>query len=526
VNTPTSRFSYRRDRRTGRVSRTAYLAESVCVCEPLEDRKLMSATWTTLAQLPTDSAPRATAADLAGNIYVLSNGPSETLQERTLGSSAFTTIYPTNVAPYPIAIATDKAGNLFVATISTNSLTPPQTLQIYERREGGTTFSPIGSPVADHFTVGIFECTMATDTTGDVYVAANTVVTTTVKGATTTTMYGNVIKLAPDATSPTGFNQSTIYRAANIEIHSIAAAGSGASASVVLMAVNENPSTSAWLTINSRDGGASWAQPQSYVFDPSNITVANAIAADSAGVFYVVGYGRKSTTTTTLTGYDRKHQPIYTTTSVLTADWIVRKSIDGGITWTTIDDYVMSPAPRNSASAIAIDPSGVLYVGGDATNASGVLDSVVRTNAGGTWSTTLVKPAGSGEGDVRGYCMMIADSFGNIFAAGVGTSPIVHELPAAPSLLTASPDSLLPSSQINLTWTNAAGSDETGFAIYRSSDGGATFALVATVGAGVTAYSDSGLTAGTTYSYYVVTLLNSDGTSSPSNTATATTALA
>jgi hypothetical protein len=509
-------MSHRRHRRS---CRRSCRGSATALIESLEGRKLMSASWTTLTQLPTDSAYRGSAADPAGNIYILNH--LEMLLERTPGSSAFTTIYPFNVSPYAIAVATDKTGNLFVATIDTNSLTPPQTLRIYERRAGGTTFSPIGSPVSDRFGAGIFECTMATDATGNVYVAANTTVVATDKNTSTTTYYGNVLKLAPDAASPTGYDQSTVYRAPNIEIHGIAAAGSGASASVVLMAVNENPQTSAWLTINSRNGGASWAQPQSYVFDPSNITVANAIAADSAGVFYVVGYGRKSTTTT-LTGYDKKHQPIYTTTSVLTADWIVRKSIDGGTTWTTIDDYVMSPAPRNSASAITIDPSGVLYVGGDATNAGGVLDSVVRTNAGGSWSDTLVKPAGSGEGGARGYDLMVADSFGNIFAAGDGTSPNVHELPAAPACLSASPDVLLPSTQINLSWINAAGSNQTGFAIYRSSDGGATFLLVATVSAGVTAYSDSGLTAGTTYSYYVVTLLNSDGASNPSNTATGT----
>lgn len=502
-------------------AKSSNAASSRARLEPLERRCLMSASWTTLTQLPTDSAYRGTAADPAGNIYVLNH--LEMLQERTPGSSAFTTIYPVNVSPYPIAIATDKAGNLFVGTISTNSLIPPQTLQIYERRAGGTTFSPIGSPVSDRFGGGIFECTMATDATGDVYVATNPTVVTTVRKTTTVTQYADVLKLTPDAASPTGYDQSTTYRAANVEIHSIAAAGSGASASVVLMTTNSTNPQNSWVTIDSRDGGASWAQPQSYLFDPSSTTVAMAIAADNAGDFWVVGRGQKVTTTTTLTGYDRKHQPIYTTTSVLSTDWIVRKSIDGGATWTTDDDFVMFAAHRDTASSIAIDPSGAVYVGGGATDDGGVLDSIVRTNAGGSWSTSLVKHALNGEGDARGYAVMMADAFGNIFATSIGASPLVHELPAAPALLSAAPDPLQPSTQINLTFNNRANPDLTGFQLFRSTNGGA-FTAIATLAANATTFADSNLSSGTSYSYYLVSLLNQDGSSNPSNILAVTTA--
>jgi transcriptional regulator CtsR len=95
--------------------------------------------------------------------------------------------------------------------------------------------------------------------------------------------------------------------------------------------------------------------------------------------------------------------------------------------------------------------------------------------------------------------------------AGGGT------VPAAPSNLSASAAS---SSQINLAWTDNAG-DETGFSIERSTGGGA-YAQIATVGANVTSYQNTGLTASTTYSYRV-RASNAAGFSAYSNTSSATT---
>jgi LmbE family N-acetylglucosaminyl deacetylase len=92
--------------------------------------------------------------------------------------------------------------------------------------------------------------------------------------------------------------------------------------------------------------------------------------------------------------------------------------------------------------------------------------------------------------------------------------------PAAPSGLTATATS---SSQINLAWVDNA-TNETGYSIERSTDG-TTFTVVATLGANVTTYANTGLAAATTYSYRV-RAANSAGTSAYSNTATATTSAA
>ncbi|MBN1642087.1 MAG: protease inhibitor I42 family protein [Anaerolineae bacterium] len=91
--------------------------------------------------------------------------------------------------------------------------------------------------------------------------------------------------------------------------------------------------------------------------------------------------------------------------------------------------------------------------------------------------------------------------------------------PAAPINLAAAAVS---ESQINLAWTDNAG-DETGFKIERCTGAGCNdFSQIATVGANVTSYSNTGLAAATSYSYRV-RATNGAGDSDYSNTASATT---
>jgi subtilisin family serine protease len=101
----------------------------------------------------------------------------------------------------------------------------------------------------------------------------------------------------------------------------------------------------------------------------------------------------------------------------------------------------------------------------------------------------------------------------------LGGPPPPPTPPAAPTALSASAVS---SSQINLAWTDNA-NNEDGFKIERCQGAGCTnFAQIATVGANVTSYSNTGLTASTDYSYRV-RANNSAGDSDYSNTASATT---
>ncbi|MBI5343562.1 MAG: hypothetical protein HZB63_09700 [Deltaproteobacteria bacterium] len=109
-----------------------------------------------------------------------------------------------------------------------------------------------------------------------------------------------------------------------------------------------------------------------------------------------------------------------------------------------------------------------------------------------------------------GFPTMTADSgFSNI--ASITTIP---PTPAAPTNLAAT---ILSSTQIRLNWTDAS-NNETGFAVWRSINGGA-FAQIAAVGPNVTTFTNGGRIAGNTYAYYV-TAVNAAGASLPSNTVT------
>ena len=93
--------------------------------------------------------------------------------------------------------------------------------------------------------------------------------------------------------------------------------------------------------------------------------------------------------------------------------------------------------------------------------------------------------------------------------------------PTAPSGLTATAAS---SSQINLSWTDLA-STETGFKIERKTGSAGTYAQIGTVGANITTYNDTGLTASTLY-YYRVRATNGTGDSAYTSEASATTSAA
>jgi predicted phage tail protein len=104
--------------------------------------------------------------------------------------------------------------------------------------------------------------------------------------------------------------------------------------------------------------------------------------------------------------------------------------------------------------------------------------------------------------------------FDPVLIPGSGGTP-----PAAPTNLTAAAVSI---TQINLTWTDNA-SNETGFKIERCKGSTCTnFSQIATVGANVTSYQNTGLSGNTTYRYRV-RAYNAAGNSAYSNIAQATT---
>src|SRR5439155_1510981 len=105
-------------------------------------------------------------------------------------------------------------------------------------------------------------------------------------------------------------------------------------------------------------------------------------------------------------------------------------------------------------------------------------------------------------------------------ATAIGSGPTRRPAPRAPPTHPAA--TAVSSRQIDLAWTDNA-TNEDGFRIERCQGVGCTtFTEITTVGANVTTYQNTALTLDISYSYRV-RAYNAAGTSSYSNTATATT---
>jgi parallel beta-helix repeat protein/predicted outer membrane repeat protein len=154
------------------------------------------------------------------------------------------------------------------------------------------------------------------------------------------------------------------------------------------------------------------------------------------------------------------------------------------------------------------------------TNASGIPDGFYRN-----WdSNRAFTNYGLVLNKTYGYRVKARDARGNETAWSVIGYVEVGKEPPTPPTPPLPPSNLtalaLSQTQIRLNWTDNS-NNETGFKIERFT-GAQPFVEIATVGANVTTYTNSGLTANTTYTYRV-RAYNSAGNSDYSNTASATT---
>jgi fibronectin type 3 domain-containing protein/regulation of enolase protein 1 (concanavalin A-like superfamily) len=181
------------------------------------------------------------------------------------------------------------------------------------------------------------------------------------------------------------------------------------------------------------------------------------------------------------------------------------------------------PSTPSGLTANAVSTSQIGLAWGDVATETG-FKIERKTGAAGTYAQIATVGAGVITYNDTGltastnyfYRVRATNTFGD---SGYSTEANATTLgpPVAPSGLTANAVS---TSQIGLAWGDVAA--ETGFKIERKTGAAGTYAQIATVGAGVTTYNDTGLTASTNY-YYRVRATNTFGDSGYSAEANATT---
>ena len=183
---------------------------------------------------------------------------------------------------------------------------------------------------------------------------------------------------------------------------------------------------------------------------------------------------------------------------------------------TTDENIQVTNNPSNAVTVTLSDSSGQVLASSSVVSGAATLDvGKYHFPLGATISVY------DSSGDV------IASSPANIYGGDVYSVNVssgdVPTTPQPPTNLSATSTS---SSQIDLSWdapTDNGGSSITGYEIERSSDAGSTWStIVQNTASQSTTYFDSGLSPNTSFSYRV-SAINSVGTSSPSNIASATT---
>jgi len=200
---------------------------------------------------------------------------------------------------------------------------------------------------------------------------------------------------------------------------------------------DESAGTYHWLVRRSQDVGITWQ-----TIDDVTGESTTAIATDGTGNIYVAGYGsgywivRKGTpdssspvgmswqTVDTYAGAVARSVFCHPTAGVFAVGganpWTVRRSQNGGSSWTTVDTFVPKNATYALANGICADLSGNLYVVGRyQLNTTHAYRWLTRksTNGGNSWTTVDdFLPKGAGSSAIANGVGV--DASGNVFVVG------------------------------------------------------------------------------------------------------------
>lgn len=172
-----------------------------------------------------------------------------------------------------------------------------------------------------------------------------------------------------------------------------------------------------WATRLSVDGGSNWTTVDSFQLAPGTAGWPKAAAIDQRGNLYVAGNAEIQS-------------------SSYITQWIVRRSVDGGQTWETVDT-LDNGGLSASAESLVVDASGKVFAAG--RTSSGWLVRV-STNGGADWSDSEQYDYPSGQ--ATSVKCLTADSDGNVLAIGTAADAagnghyVVRRLDGPPRLMT------------------------------------------------------------------------------------------
>jgi fibronectin type 3 domain-containing protein len=297
--------------------------------------------------------------------------------------------------------------------------------------------------------------------------------------------------------------------AATISIVSAAAVNSPRQVEVSFQVTEAAPAivaTPATVTFTSTSGGT--ASPA-----PIAVAITNGGGGTLSGLTATVSYpqgaapgwlnaqlaGTSAPTTLTLTA-TRGALPVGTHRAVVRLTAAGAAAIDVPVQYVIA---VVVPAPPTSATATPLthDRIAVAWAHDGANVDRFEIDR--STDAGANWSTTIVAAAGAVNIEDTGLLSSTTYTYRVRACNPIGCSPNTslvnaRTAPAPPANLRASAPS---TSRVDLSWDDVS-VDETAFVIERSIDG-VNWSVVGQVGAGVTAFADLTVAAGTTYRYRV-----------------------
>ncbi len=283
-------------------------------------------------------------------------------------------------------VTSDASGNLYVSSFTYDSVSSDR-LGWYVRRstDGGATWTTVDDMVTAPLWPATDDVGIAADGAGNVYVAA-----TDVYYLNSVWYHDWTIRKGIGGTSFSTIDVLPNSFPKDIFVHPTA----GIFVVGQTQLANKGPTILAWLVRRSTDGGATWSNVDTFLLSKS--AVAMGIGTDASGNLYVVGSG----------------------TVASTGDhWIVRKSTNGGNSWTTVDDYQLAANAPTQARCFVTDAHGNLFVAG--LSRGYPYHWIVRKSVGGTGPWTTVDDFQYG-GSYSRPNAIAADAWGNVFVGGDG----------------------------------------------------------------------------------------------------------